>query len=122
MNYLAAAAALALFAWRLRRTQAVKAATAALALAGGAMAMLRDPALSDGDKERAARASALRLFGDAAMMLGGLLLAAVPAAAILAILAAARLVTLGAVAAAASSWPFLIVSTPVIAVLLFWRR
>ncbi|HEX5454336.1 MAG TPA: hypothetical protein VFX06_11130 [Stellaceae bacterium] len=122
MNYLAAAAAVALFAWGLKRVHAVETAAGAIALARRATAILLDASLSDDEKERAARASSLRLLRDAARLLGSLGLAAAVSLGFLALLVWARLVTVAALADAAESWVFLAAATLVAGIALFWRR
>ena len=122
MNYLAAAAAVALFACGLKRLHAVETAAGAIALARRAAAILLDASLSDDEKERVARTSSLRLLRDAARLLGGLALAAAVALGFLALMVWARLVTVAALADAAESWMFLAVAPLVAGAALFWRR
>src|SRR5580692_11307397 len=91
MTWFAVAVALGIFAWSLKRSRAMECAGEAVSAARGTMATLLDPALTDEDKERAARNSSLQMFGHAATITVRLALALIVPVAFLAVLVVARI-------------------------------
>jgi hypothetical protein len=122
MTYLAAIVSVVLFGFGLKWTRAAETAGDAIAIARSALATLLDARLSDDEKERAARASSLRLVLASARILGGFALAAGTALAFLVVLVATRVVGLAALVAVAESWTFIAFSAIVVTAALWWRR
>jgi hypothetical protein len=122
MTWLAAAVALAIFAWSLKRSRAMECAGAAVSTARSAMATLLDPALTDEDKERAARASSLVMFGHAATVTLRLALALMVPLVFLAALVIARIFDASSLIKTLESWPMILASLIVVTVALLWKR
>lgn len=122
MIYLAAALLLALFCWSLRRSGAVESAGNAVGIARSAFATLRDRALSDDEKERAARAFSARLLAQGVAIFGRLALAAALPLGLVLLLLLGGVVSLAALTGVLESWTFLTLSTAAVAAALFWRR
>jgi hypothetical protein len=122
MTWIAVAVALGIFAWSLKRSRAMECAGEAVSTARCAMATLLDPALTDDDKERAARNSSLQLFGHAAGITLRLALALLVPVAFLAVLVIARILSATALVNTVESWPMILASTIVVIVALLWKR
>jgi hypothetical protein len=123
LTYVCAGAAIACFFALLQLLGVVGEARRAIAASRDAMNTLNNASISDDEKERAAQAASLRLFGHFLQI--ALRSAAALAAPTLALYAADRagLISFNDVMTAMMSWPF-IVSTCVVAmlVLAFMRR
>jgi hypothetical protein len=122
MTWFAVAVALGIFAWSLKRSRAMECAGEAVSAARGAMATLLDPALTDEDKERAARNSSLQMFGHAATITVRLALALIVPVAFLAVLVVARILNATILVNTLESWPMILASTIVVTVALLWKR
>lgn len=94
--------------------------------AGGALAAMRDPALDDDAKERAARAAAIGLLGGFWAIVWRALLALAASAALVLIADRLSLAPADAVMRRLESWPFIITATVVLTLLyvamVVWRR
>lgn len=121
MIYTAAAVSLALFVWALRRSRAVETAGAAVTQAKSAVAMLRDATLSDGEKERRARASSLQLFAQALAIVARLAGALAIPLVFLLLLMALHLLSVGPLLEFLESWKFAVVSSVAVVAALAWR-
>jgi hypothetical protein len=122
MTYLAIAAALGLFIWSLRWSHAVDRTMLAVTAARTAMASLLDPALSDDEKERAARASSAQLFVHSASIALRLALALAVPTSFLAALILARILQLTSLVAVLESWPVIAASFVLVGAALLWKR
>lgn len=122
MNWFAAAVALGIFAWSLKRSRAMECAGAAVSTARGAMTTLFDPALTDDDKEKAARATSLQMFGHAATITLRLAFALLVPLAFLAVLVTARILNATSLINTLESWPMILASTVVVTAALLWKR
>jgi hypothetical protein len=94
----------------------------AVSTARGAMATLLDPALTDDDKERAARATSLRMFGHAASITLRLAIALLVPLAFLAALVIARILNATALIDTLESWQMILTSMIVVTAALLWKR
>lgn len=113
MSVLALIVAVLVCVGLLRTLGAAEIAGSVVRTAQGAVATLSDTALSDAEKEAAARAAAARLFrAFVAIAVTGLVALAVPAVLVWAG-AAAGLYSLEAAIALATGWPFLLGATAV---------
>ena len=122
MTYLAIAAALGLFVWSLKWSHAVDRTMLAVTTARTAMASLLDPALSDDEKERAARASSAQLFAHSASIVLRLAMALAVPAVFLAALILARFLDLRSLIAVLESWPVIAASFVAVSAVLLWKR
>lgn len=122
MTYLVALLSVAAFGWALWRIGAADSVRAAAATARAGLATLGHPGLSDDEKERAARASALQLTSASARILGGLGLASLTPLAILALPVEAGFVSLASLTQVLLSWRFVTASAIICLAALLLRR
>lgn len=118
LTYLAAVAAAAVFGFFIRFLRIVPVAREVVAVSRGAVACMRDPAISDLEKERAMQRASISLMRGFLSILGRSAAAVAAAALLLLALDAIRLARLSAVTDLLATWQGIVLTT--VAMILVW--
>ena len=121
MVYLVIAVAVGMYTQTLKWARVVDCAYQIISIARTSTAALRDPSLSDDQKERCSRRSSLLLFKWTAILVVRFAFAIIVPIIFLVLIVELRLVELSALMSTLESPPVVIIATLVIVTSLFWR-